>query len=91
MAFWDDTTSVVTITSKKRIARVEFVGDPGGNYRFIAEIVVDFFDGPTLVASKSMGSASMVREEAILDPLLAPHIALIETGIVGLVKELRKA
>lgn len=85
-----DTTETVSISSRKRVWRVEILNDLDGNFEFIARIQKITFLNGAEVGQEDLGCVSVLHDEALLDEALAPQIENLKGACQELIKRLGK-
>ena len=91
MAYWDETPETIEAIQKKRVWRVELLGDLDGDFQFVAHVQRIRTQGGVEISQEDLGSVSVSYDEAKADPALDPQITKIKNGCRGLIRELRKA
>jgi len=91
MAYWDETSEIINAIQKKRVWRVELLGDLDGDFQFVAHIQKIRTQDGVEISQEDLGHVSVSCAEAKADPALEPQITKIKNGCRALIRELRGA
>ena len=92
MAFWDDKPVVINGTQKKRVRRIEIIGDIDLDFTFNAYLEVYTVDDQGVeIVSADSGLVTTTFAESKLDPVLGPMMLKIQSNCKSLVRNIKKA
>ena len=92
MAFWDDKPVVINGTQKKRVRRIEIIGDIDLDFTFNAYLEVYTVDDQGVeIVSADSGLVTITFSASQLDPVLGPMMLKIQNNSKNLVKTIKKA
>ena len=91
MAFdWTDTVVTNPITHKKVIRKFHVDGDIEGNFQVTAQLVLEHWDGATIVAAEVLDELKTDHDTFFADPLLEPIITALRNRMRQICRELKK-
>ena len=86
----DSGVETVSITSSKRVWRVEIINDLDGDFEFIARLQKIRFVGDMEVSQEDLGFRSIRYSEASLDPDMAHLTESVKASCKSLIDKLEQ-